>query len=103
MADPTCTVYLADEGETDRLAACFAPHLGAGDTILLTGSIGAGKTAFCRALIRQAIQQRASDIHLHPFAGGGVVRLRVGRSPRRGHLLAYTRRRRSAIAGARRH
>lgn len=32
---------------------------------------------FCRALIRQAIQQRASDIHLHPFAGGGVVRLRI--------------------------
>ena len=55
MADPTCTVYLADEGETDRLAACFAPHLRAGDTILLTGSIGAGKTAFCRALIRHRL------------------------------------------------
>lgn len=32
---------------------------------------------FCRALVRQAIQKRASDIHLHPFAGGGVVRLRI--------------------------
>ncbi len=55
MAQPICTVYLADEGETDRLAACFAPHLRAGDTILLTGSIGAGKTAFCRALIRHRL------------------------------------------------
>jgi tRNA threonylcarbamoyl adenosine modification protein YjeE len=52
MADPICTVHLADEGQTDRLAACLAPHLRAGDTILLSGAIGAGKTAFCRALIR---------------------------------------------------
>jgi type IV pilus assembly protein PilB len=28
---------------------------------------------FCRALIKQAINKRASDIHMHPFAGGGVV------------------------------
>ena len=55
MADPICTVYLADEGQTDRLAACLAPHLRAGDTVLLSGAIGAGKTAFCRALIRHRL------------------------------------------------
>jgi len=30
-----------------------------------------------RELIRRAIEKRASDVHLHPFAGGGVVRFRV--------------------------
>ncbi|WP_298925197.1 GspE/PulE family protein [uncultured Ramlibacter sp.] len=32
---------------------------------------------FCRALVRQAIARRASDIHIHPLAGTGVVRLRI--------------------------
>jgi type II secretory ATPase GspE/PulE/Tfp pilus assembly ATPase PilB-like protein len=31
----------------------------------------------CRALLKKAIDRRASDIHAHPFAGGGVVRFRV--------------------------
>lgn len=52
MANPQCSVHLADEGETDRLAVCLAPLLRAGDTVLLAGPIGAGKTQFCRALIR---------------------------------------------------
>lgn len=30
-----------------------------------------------RMLIRRAIERRASDIHLHPFAGGGIVRYRI--------------------------
>lgn len=36
---------------TDALAARLAPDLRAGDTILLDGPIGAGKTHFARALI----------------------------------------------------
>jgi len=32
---------------------------------------------FSRAVIKQAILRRASDIHMHPFAGGGVVRYRI--------------------------
>jgi type IV pilus assembly protein PilB len=32
---------------------------------------------FSRALIKQALLKRASDIHIHPFAGGGVVRYRI--------------------------
>ena len=31
----------------------------------------------CRVLLKKAIDRRASDIHAHPFAGGGVVRFRV--------------------------
>jgi tRNA threonylcarbamoyl adenosine modification protein YjeE len=52
MANPTLTLFLPDEGETDRLAQVFAPLLRAGDAVLLEGSIGAGKSQFCRALIR---------------------------------------------------
>lgn len=32
---------------------------------------------FCRALMKRAIESQASDIHVHAFAGGGVVRLRI--------------------------
>ncbi|MDH3262872.1 MAG: tRNA (adenosine(37)-N6)-threonylcarbamoyltransferase complex ATPase subunit type 1 TsaE [Paracoccaceae bacterium] len=39
------------EAETRRFAEALAPRLGAGDVLLLEGPIGAGKTAFARALI----------------------------------------------------
>ena len=43
---------LASEDQTIALAAGIAPLLRSGDVLLLEGSVGAGKTAFCRALIR---------------------------------------------------
>ncbi len=45
-------IPLVDEAATRSLASCLAPRLGAGDCVLLEGPIGAGKTAFARALIR---------------------------------------------------
>ncbi len=43
---------LADEDATNALATQVAQHLKVGDTLLLEGAIGAGKSAFARALIR---------------------------------------------------
>ena len=45
-------VLLPSEADTDALAQRIAPILRAGDVLLLEGDIGAGKTAFSRALIR---------------------------------------------------
>jgi tRNA threonylcarbamoyladenosine biosynthesis protein TsaE len=52
MIKLTGSISLPTEASTEALAATIAPHLRAGDTLLLEGEIGAGKTAFARALIR---------------------------------------------------
>ena len=43
---------LATPQDTEALARWLAPLLGSGDTLLLEGPIGAGKTHFARALIQ---------------------------------------------------
>ncbi len=48
----TRTIKLPSETDTAALAQRIAPMLRAGDVLLLEGDIGAGKTAFSRALIR---------------------------------------------------
>jgi tRNA threonylcarbamoyladenosine biosynthesis protein TsaE len=46
------TLLLPLENDTVRFAAHIADILKSGDTLLLSGEIGAGKSAFSRALIR---------------------------------------------------
>lgn len=52
MQDAPISIFLASEEATTHLARQIAPALRAGDVLLLEGPIGAGKTHFCRALIR---------------------------------------------------
>lgn len=49
------TVSLSTPKETEQLAQLLAPHLRAGDILLLEGSIGAGKTYFCRSIIQSLL------------------------------------------------
>lgn len=48
------TGYLPDESDTERLAESLAPLVMEGGRIHLEGDLGAGKTAFARALLRKA-------------------------------------------------
>lgn len=58
MVDAPLSLFLAGEEDTSRLARLLAPYLRAGDVLLLEGAIGAGKTHFCRALIRARLERQ---------------------------------------------
>jgi tRNA threonylcarbamoyladenosine biosynthesis protein TsaE len=49
---PDVQIFLPDEASATRFAQICADHLGAGDTVLLSGPVGAGKSHFARAVIR---------------------------------------------------
>lgn len=51
----TVTLVCNSAEATSALAEALAPLLGAGDTVLLRGPVGAGKTHFARALIQMLL------------------------------------------------
>lgn len=71
---------LRGEAETAALAARLAPRLGPGDTLLLSGPLGAGKSAFARALIRARLGNPRAEVPSPTFTlvqtyGGGAEAL----------------------------
>lgn len=52
MQEWTTKIFLPDPEAATRLGQRFAPLLSAGDCLLLSGSIGAGKSHFARAIIQ---------------------------------------------------
>ncbi len=53
---------IMDEDSMVKLATALSPCLRQGDILLLNGDLGAGKTAFSRALIRQMCKDLAMDV-----------------------------------------
>ncbi|SMY07213.1 tRNA (adenosine(37)-N6)-threonylcarbamoyltransferase complex ATPase subunit type 1 TsaE [Flavimaricola marinus] len=56
------TIFLPTEADTQALAARLAEVLHPGDVILLSGPIGAGKSALARALIRARLNNPNEDV-----------------------------------------
>lgn len=74
----TETRLTTSEGETEAVAGEVAARLGAGDVVLLSGTLGAGKTAFVRGLaaglgIDPAEVSSPTFTLVHEYRGGRLT------------------------------
>ena len=64
----TQRIFLADEAATAALGARLAASLRPGDLVLLSGGLGAGKTALARAILRSLAADPVLDVPSPSFA-----------------------------------
>ena len=62
------TLYAPDPAATDAIGAALAQCVEPGETLLLTGDLGAGKSALARAFIRARLGEPALDVPSPSFA-----------------------------------
>lgn len=56
------STILSDEEQTQRLAARLSRAVHAGDIVALSGDLGAGKSTFARALIRERMSDKNLEV-----------------------------------------
>src|SRR3546814_13637584 len=59
---PSLTLDLPDLAATERLAARIAALACTGEAVLLSGTLGAGKSAFARAFVREWVGDPAAAV-----------------------------------------
>lgn len=62
------TIHLPDEAATEDLGRRLAATLRPGDVLLLSGGLGAGKTALARAIIRTLMEDEGLEVPSPSFA-----------------------------------
>jgi tRNA threonylcarbamoyladenosine biosynthesis protein TsaE len=75
---PSRTVALPDLAATEALAARLAARATPGDSILLEGDLGAGKTAFARAFLRAASDDPALEVPSPTFTLVQIYETKIG-------------------------
>ena len=61
-------IFLADDAATAALGTQLAARLKPGDLVLLSGGLGAGKTALARSVVRKLVGDPAMDVPSPSFA-----------------------------------
>jgi tRNA threonylcarbamoyladenosine biosynthesis protein TsaE len=78
------TATLGDEARMRAFARALAPQLAAGDAVLLTGPVGAGKTALARALIGALLARAGAPAEEVPSPSYTLVQTYRAGEPRSG-------------------